>query len=152
MKITELRDKKQAPRHLLLLADPSEELIEAYLIKGKCFIAEEAGEVIGVYVLMAKRMDTAELMNIAIDERFQGKGFGKKLVLHAIETAQLNGFHGIEVGTGNSSIGQLALYQKCGFRITGIEQDFFTKHYPTEIIENGIVCRDMLRLSLRLNN
>ncbi|WCN36270.1 hypothetical protein [Aneurinibacillus uraniidurans] len=35
----------------------------------------------------------------------------------------------VEIGTGNSSIGQLALYQKCGFRIIGVDRDFFIKHY-----------------------
>lgn len=67
--------------------------------------------------------------------------------MNAIQTAKSKGYKTIEVGTGNSSIGQLALYQKCGFRITGIDMDFFIKHYPEEIFENGIQCRDMVRLS-----
>ncbi len=56
----------------------------------------------------------------------------------------------MEIGTGNSSVNQLSLYQKCGFRITGIEHDYFTKHYEEEIVENGLLCRDMIRLSLDL--
>lgn len=58
-----------------------------------------------------------------------------------------NGYKTIEIGTGNSSIGQLVLYQKCGFRITGVDIDFFVRHYQEEIFENGIQCRDMIRLS-----
>ena len=56
----------------------------------------------------------------------------------------------IEVGTGNSSIGQLSLYQKCHFRIIGVDINFFTKHYTKEIFENGIQCIDMIRLSQEL--
>ena len=65
----------------------------------------------------------------------------------AVEEAKRKGYKTIEVGTGNSSIGQLVLYQKCGFRISGIDIDFFVRHYPEEIFENGIQCRDMIRLS-----
>ncbi|MNP84355.1 putative N-acetyltransferase YvbK [compost metagenome] len=67
---------------------------------------------------------------------------------HAIQNARLLGAKTIEVGTGNSSVGQLALYQKCGFRITGIDRDFFIRHYSEEIVENGIKVVDMIRLTL----
>lgn len=53
----------------------------------------------------------------------------------------------MEIGTGNSSIAPLILCQKCGFRITGIDRDFFIRHYSEEIFENGIQCKDMIRLS-----
>ena len=32
-----------------------------------------------------------------------------------------------------------------------IDFDYFSKHYEEEIIENGIVCRDMIRLAMELN-
>ncbi len=70
--------------------------------------------------------------------------------MDAIEVAKSKGYRTIEVGTANSSIGQLAFYQKCGFRITGVDKDFFVRHYPEEIFENGIQCRDMVRLSQNL--
>jgi hypothetical protein len=53
------------------------------------------------------------------------------------------------VGTGNSSLSQLALYQKCGFRIREIESGFF-ESYPEPIVENGIRCIDMVRLRVDL--
>ena len=56
----------------------------------------------------------------------------------------------LEVGTGNSSISQLALYQKCGFRIVSIDRDFFKKSYREKIVENEIECTDMIRLSMDL--
>ena len=55
------------------------------------------------------------------------------------------------VSTGDSSIGQLALYQKCGFRIESIERDYFIRHYPEVIIENGIQCRDRICLTQNLS-
>ncbi|MMZ68591.1 putative N-acetyltransferase YvbK [compost metagenome] len=83
-------------------------------------------------------------------EDYQGKGIGRQLVEQAIAKAKEHNATTIEIGTGNSSIQQLALYQKCGFRITGVDRDFFVRHYDEEIYENGIHCRDMIRLSMDL--
>ena len=132
---------------LLLLADPSEEQVMSYALKGECYIAVEAGEVVGVYVLLQKDEHTAEIMNVAVAEPRQGKGFGKKLILHALEVAKSLGVKKVEIGTGNSSIGQLALYEKCGFQKASIIENYFIDNYPDPIFENGIQCRDMVRLT-----
>ncbi|MED4581334.1 GNAT family N-acetyltransferase [Brevibacillus choshinensis] len=135
------------PMELLLLADPSQTLVEGYLKRGSCYVAIAEEMIVGVYVLLPTRPDTIELVNVAVDEAHQGKGIGKKLVLHAIEQAKQLGYRTIEVGTGNSSVDQLALYQKCGFRMTGIDRDFFLRHYDEPIFENGIQVVDMVRMS-----
>lgn len=147
MKIRRLLSNESPPIKLLLLADPSMDIVKNYITRGQCFVAEIAGEVIGVYVLLPTRPETIELVNIAVNESEQGKGIGKQLVYHAIQQAKSQGYKTIEVGTGNSSVSQLALYQKCGFRITGIDKDFFLRHYHEEIYENGIQVIDMVRLS-----
>ena len=145
--IEKLNDLEKAPYELLLLADPSRDAIDEYLNRGECYILT-GNEQIGVYVLIKTRPQTLELVNVAVKASHQGKGIGRKLVMHAIETAKQNGCKTLEVGTGNSSVGQLALYQKCGFRMSSIDKDFFIRHYDEEIFENGIQCRDMVRLSL----
>ncbi|MFJ5623943.1 GNAT family N-acetyltransferase [Peribacillus loiseleuriae] len=150
MEILKLHSTEKPPMHLLILADPSRELVEEYINRGECFVAELEEQIIGVYVLLPTRPGTMELVNLAVAEKQHGKGIGRKLVTHAIQHARAQGYKTIEIGTGNSSIGQLALYQKCGFRINGIDRDFFIKHYKEEIFENGIQCRDMIRLSLDL--
>ncbi|MFD0870704.1 GNAT family N-acetyltransferase [Paenibacillus residui] len=152
MIIRPLGSGEEPPMELLLLADPSRDIVEGYLGRGKCYVAEEDGAVIGVYVLIPTRPETVELVNVAVEESRHGRGIGKQLVLHAVRTAREEGARTIEVGTGNSSVAQLALYQKCGFRITGVDRDFFIRHYPMEIVENGIPCRDMIRLSQDLHN
>lgn len=145
--IRKLHPEEQAPMALLLLADPSEQLVQEYVQRGQCFIAEKEERVVGVYVLLPTRPGTVELVNLAVQENLQGQGLGKKLVLHAIEQAKGLGYQTIEVGTGSTGVAQLALYQKCGFRMVGIDRDFFIRHYTEEIYENGIQLRDMVRLS-----
>lgn len=148
--IRELDEKESLPMDLLLLADPSEKLVTEYVKRGKCFVMEEKDSIIGVYVLLPTRPKTIEIVNVAVDGSFQAKGYGKKLVLHAIQTAKQEGYKTIEIGTGNSGVVQLALYQKCGFRITSVDRDFFLHHYDEPIFENGIQVIDMVRLSQQL--
>ena len=146
MFIRKLKEHETPPIELLLLADPSREMVEEYLAIGECRVAEMAGEIIGVYVLARLDVETMELMNVAVHERLHGQGIGKRLIGDAIQTARKLGYQSLEVGTGNSSIGQLALYQKCGFRVEGVIKDFFIDNYEDVIFENGIQCRDMIRL------
>ncbi|HZH62006.1 MAG TPA: GNAT family N-acetyltransferase [Metabacillus sp.] len=150
MKIKKLELNEQMPIQLLLEADPSEQLIMDYVQKGECYVAEIDQQVIGAYVLLEKTIETIEIKNIVIKDEFRGQGLGKKLLLHSIKQARKKGYQALDVGTGNSSIGQLAFYQKCGFRMIGVDLDFFTRHYSEVIIENGIQCRDMILLRMGL--
>ena len=147
MQIRRLKANEKPPIDLLLLADPSIDNIQEYLKRGECFIADMNNQMLGVYILLPTRPGTIELINVAVTEEHQGKGIGKQLVLHAIHTARKGGYKTMELGTGNSSIGQLYLYQKCGFRIVGVDIDYFVRHYTEDIYENGLQCRDMIRLS-----
>ncbi|WP_201716318.1 GNAT family N-acetyltransferase [Rossellomorea arthrocnemi] len=150
MIIRKRKPDENYPMELLLLADPSEEIVKEYVSRGECFVAELEKKTVGVYVLLPTRPETVELVNVAVAEKMHGKGIGKQLVMDAIKVARERGYKTIEVGTGNSGVGQLALYQKCGFRIVGVDLDFFIRHYPDEIFENGIQCRDMIRMSQEL--
>ncbi|WP_342490974.1 GNAT family N-acetyltransferase [Bacillus sp. FSL R5-0422] len=148
IQIRPLSHDESLPMDLLLLADPSKEKVLTYVQSGSCYAAFHEEDVIGVYLLTPLSQHTVEIMNVAVKESWQGKGIGKQLIHHAIAEAKVAGFQSIEIGTGNSSIQQLALYQKCGFRIASIDHDFFLKHYDEPIYENGIQCMDMVRLSL----
>ncbi|MFL2132580.1 GNAT family N-acetyltransferase [Desemzia sp. FAM 24101] len=150
MLIRKLESNEEPPMELLLSADPSKEIIEEYLLRGDCYVAERDNQIMGTYVLVATKPDTIELINIAVAENHSGKGFGKQLIKDSIKRAATKGYKIMEVRTGNSSIGQLALYQKCGFRIDGVDKDFFLQRYSEVIWENDIHCRDMIRLSLQL--
>ena len=90
-------------------------------------------ECVGVFVLGidvdGANAKCAEIINISVAPKHQKKGIGKELISDAIKLARQLGAQTITVGTGNSSISQLAFYQKCGFRIVGIEFDHFVKNY-----------------------
>jgi ribosomal protein S18 acetylase RimI-like enzyme len=129
------------PWELLLDADPFRARVEAYLPESQCLVARRGGAVLGVLVLRGD-----EILNLAVSPFARGGGIGRAL-LDAAAAAAREGGHGVlRVGTGNSSLGNLGFYQKCGFRITGVDRDFFTRLYPDPITEDGIPCRDLVLL------
>jgi ribosomal protein S18 acetylase RimI-like enzyme len=148
--IRKLKDNQTIPYDLLLIADPSINNIEKYISDSDVYMADFEGQMVGCYVLYNVGKETTEIKNIVVDEKFQGKGIGTILLNDAIKRAKLSGLNKIIIGTGNSSIGQLYLYQKVGFRITDIKEDFFKINYKESIIENGIECRDMIILTRAL--
>ncbi|WP_425422034.1 GNAT family N-acetyltransferase [Phaeodactylibacter xiamenensis] len=137
---------------LLLEADPDEAKVQAYCRTGQVWVME-TDTICGVAVLQAVEEEpepTAEIMNIAIKPGLQGKGMGKQLLNFLIAEAERQGVQRLQVATGNSSIGQLAFYQKAGFELLRLERHYFTKNYSAPIIENGIHCRHRLVLELLL--
>jgi len=148
--ITFIEINTNYPYELLLLADPSKELIDSYLEKGFCFIAKMREDVVGVFILLKTENETFEIMNIAVHENYQRKGIGRKLISHAIKEARKRNAKFIKIATGNSSIYQLAFYQKLGFKIESIEKDYFLNNYSKPIFENGIQCTDKIRLKYYL--
>lgn len=135
---------------LLSMADPNKKLVDNYLQRGTCFDYRSADQIIGVLVLLPTRPDTLEIVNIAVSEAYQGQGIGEKLLRFALNYAKQHFYRTVEIGTGSTSFAQLYLYQKCGFRLTSIDRDFFVRHYKEEIIENKLILKDMVRLSLDL--
>lgn len=142
--------KESVPMDLLLLADPYEENINEYLHTGIVFIAKLNNDIVGALVMLKTRPRTMEIMNISVYEHYQNKGIGKKLIMKAIEFAKENKIRTLEIGTGNPGLVQMMLYQKCGFRITGIEFDFFRRYLKEKVYEHGIECRDMIRMTMEL--
>lgn len=131
---------------LLLLADPSIEMINQYISESSIYILEQS-KFTGVVVLKEVSESTMEIMNIAVSEAYQGKGYGKLMLKEAEKIAKHSGYNNLIIATANSSLNQLALYQKCGFRLHEIKKDFFINNYKEVIIENGIKAMDKIILS-----
>ena len=142
--------KDTIPKDLLLLSDPSEEVIAEYIDLSIKFIARLNSKIVGALVLIHTRPKTMEIMNISVYEEYQNKGIGKQLINKAIEFAKESKIKTLEIGTGNPGVIQMMLYQKCGFRIVGVELDYFRKYHNERIFENGIECRDMIRMKMEL--
>lgn len=133
---------------LLLDADPSEKVVDSYLSRAYKFELVDNTNLLGVILLIDTRPETIEIVNLAVDETVRNQGLGEQLVHFGIDWAKKHHYQTVEIGTGSTSFGQLYLYQKCGFRIVGIDSDFFVRNYDEPIVENKLVLRDMVRLKL----
>ena len=147
MKINKFDILTPAHGELLLDADPAEKLVKEYTSRSTCFELRQNDELAGVIVLLPTRPETVEIMNLAVAKNFRGQKLAQTLLHYVLDWSKQSGFRRVEIGTGSTGVQQLYLYQKCGFRMTHIEHDFFLHHYEEEIIENGLVLKDMVRLA-----
>lgn len=147
IEIQELRDITDKHYALLLEADPSQRLVDDYLSRSFCFTAQKEGQLCGVIILLPTRPATLEVVNLAVQNEFRGQKIGQTLLYFALSFAKKNQYEVVEIGTGSTGFEQLYLYQKCGFRMSHIERDFFIHHYEQAIFENGLQLKDMVRLS-----
>jgi ribosomal protein S18 acetylase RimI-like enzyme len=135
-------------RHLalLLLADESEQQVRSYMQRGDLYEYAADGEVAGIVLAIPRDEGTVDVKAVAIAPALQGQGVGKRMLLAVLDDLHARGVRRVVVGTGNAGIGQLAYYQKAGFRLTHIERDFFSpaRGYPEVMQENGIRLRDMV--------
>jgi ribosomal protein S18 acetylase RimI-like enzyme len=138
---------------LLLLADESLEQVRSYMHSGDlyAFVGRDAIAV-GIVLTVPAEQGAVELKAVAVDTAQQNRGIGRRLLAAVIEELRKRGVRRAVVGTANAGIGQLAYYQKAGFRLLRIERDFFSpaRGYPAVMEDNGIRLRDMVWMDLEL--
>jgi len=133
---------------LLLLAD-AEAQVRDYLQHGDLYALRGAdGEPLGVSLVLSDPADpgSAELRAVAIDPTQHHRGLGQRMLASVLADLRTRGFRRAVVGTSNAGIGQIAFYQKAGFRLWRVERDYFTpqKGYDPDERENGLPHRDMI--------
>jgi ribosomal protein S18 acetylase RimI-like enzyme len=114
-----IQTNKERFLDLLLLADPSHELVLQYLAVGDLFVLYESDQACGTLLLLPYATNSLEIKNIAVRKDMQRRGYGRRLVTHAIAVARQQHADKVIVGTGNSSFEALAFYQKMGFSLLG---------------------------------
>ncbi|WKN41760.1 GNAT family N-acetyltransferase [Tunicatimonas pelagia] len=137
----------QVPIDLLLLADPSEKLINSYLPQTDCYVAKNKGQVIGACVVKKCSASAVEIMNVAVYPNQQGKGTGTQLLAYVIHQALPTEVTQVRLGTGTFGY-QLTFYQRMGFRVVAVERDYFLNNYDEPLFESGIQHKDRLVLEL----
>ena len=146
LKIVDPGPARDAYLPLLLLADDSEAQVRGYMQQGILFVAEDGGRDVGIVLAIPTEASEIELKAVAVDPESHNQGIGKQMLAQVLPALRNQGYTRAILGTGNSSIGQIAFYQKAGFRLWKIEHDFFSpeRGYPEGLEENGIPLRDMV--------
>jgi ribosomal protein S18 acetylase RimI-like enzyme len=139
---------------LLLLADESEQEVRRDMHTGElyAFLGRDDVAVGMVLTIPGQQQGTVELRAVAVDTTQQNRGIGRRMLAAVLDELRRRGVRRAVVGTANAGIGQLAYYQKAGFRLLRIERDFFSpaRGYPAVMEDNGIRLRDMVWMDLEL--
>ena len=143
MEIRKVENGKKQYLDLLLLADEQEDMIDRYLERGTMYVLEDSG-VKAECVVPDEGDGILELKNIAVEPAFQGKGYGKALVDHIIQTYK-GQYTVLQVGTGDSP-STIPFYESCGFYRHHLIKNFFIDHYDHPICECGVQLVDMVYL------
>jgi len=87
-------------------------------ISTKLFVALVEHNIVGTYTLVIFRIPTgatARIEDVVVEEKWRGKGVGKKMMKHAIELVKKEGIFKIELTSHHSRIEANKLYQSLGF-------------------------------------
>lgn len=105
-----------------LVAEIAAQFVREYdPARERCWIAQQAGEVVGsVFVVNAGRR-TAKLRLLILSPKARGRGLGRRLVRAAIAFARAKGYRKMVLWTQSHLAAARAIYVAEGFRCTGRE-------------------------------
>lgn len=159
MRIVELTklEEKRRYLHFLLEADPSEEMIQRYLSRGRMFLLEQPcnpkeeeipeeaapkAQPLGEVVIVDLGEGRCEIKNLFVVAKARRLGYGRLLVEQAAY-AYRETCTELLVGTSESGV---PFYERCGFHYAYTVPGFFTINYTEPIMEDGKRCKDMIYL------
>ncbi|HTI15891.1 MAG TPA: GNAT family N-acetyltransferase [Dictyobacter sp.] len=131
-------------------ADEDDGRIRNLLLDGKhiTYIAYDEQRIVGAVTMRWEEAES-EIEYIAVHADLRGQGYGTALVAAIVKEAATRNVTDIIVGTDNTSLENIAFYQRCGFRMDAVRRDFFSYIQPP-VVRNGIQMQDMLLLRCRV--
>jgi GNAT superfamily N-acetyltransferase len=148
--ISEYVGDRSTLRPLFELAEDSATQLDGYLDAGRVLVARRGGALVGhLQLVPTGRAGEVELNNMAVVPAMRRTGVGSTLVATALARCKADHLTGIVVATAAADVGNLRFYQRCGFRLAGVERDAFTPAtgYPEPVVIDGIPLRDRVWLS-----
>jgi len=82
------------------------------------------GDLVGFSVVMSV-LDEAHLLNIGVCKRYQGQGYGARLLRHAMENARLNHASKLFLEVRPSNERAVELYRHFGFHQIGLRKGYY---------------------------
>ncbi len=111
-------DEAETLLPILRDAEEGEERIRTAFLNPACvtYAARVDGHLVGAAVVCWNQSAASEILYIAVAEQERGKGYGKSIIAAVRAELPGRGSGSLLVGTANSSLENIAFYQKCGFR------------------------------------
>ena len=89
-------------------------------------VAEEAGKILGLGVLMSV-IDSGDVMDLAVAPEARQKGIGRALLTELIHTADARGVRRLFLEVREHNEAAIRLYETSGFLQIGVRRDYYEK-------------------------
>ena len=100
-------------------------------------LAEEDGKIYG-YACLFSLFETAELLNIAVDTAYRGRGIGESLLTAVHEQARTLGAERILLEVRVSNAPAIALYKKHGYKKIAVRKNYYGNGEDADIMEKKL--------------
>ena len=88
-------------------------------------VATDGDKVVG-YVGSQSVMGEADMMNVAVDERYRGRGIAKNLILNLIERLKSNEVYSLTLEVRAGNVAAIGLYNGLGFSQVGRRPNYYS--------------------------
>lgn len=103
------------------------------------FVWEEYSEIVG-YMGIWIIFEQAQLTNLAVNKKYQGKGYGRKLLEMGISLCQEAGCEIMTLEVRQSNVVAKSLYQSCGFEKVSVKKDYYQdNHEDADVMMKGLI-------------
>ncbi len=144
-------EEKEGYMPLLLIADPSPEMVSRYLHEALLFVGYESDRAVCCAAVKVEE-GRAELMNLAVGDSYRHRGLASRMLDFLCGYLACQGVKRVILGTGSPGEGEKPFWQydfyiRRGFSYSYGIKGFFADNYGFEILEDdGRRCVDMVYL------
>jgi ribosomal protein S18 acetylase RimI-like enzyme len=115
---------KVEPKDEIVLSNPQDEIIDK---GGMIFYAKYNNQIIGTVSLIKIDDFTFELSKMAVTDKIQGLGIGKKIMEHCLAVAKKKGIQKLILYSNRSLLPAIHLYEKYGFTEIALENGVYER-------------------------
>ena len=103
------------------------------------YVWEDNDEIVG-YMGLWIIFEQAQLTNLAVNKKYQGKGYGRRLLEEGIKICQEAGCEIMTLEVRQSNVVAKSLYQACGFEKVSVKKDYYQdNHEDADVMMKGLI-------------
>jgi [ribosomal protein S18]-alanine N-acetyltransferase len=99
----------------------------------RCFGAFEGDRLVG-YLIVSRYVDAWHVMNVAVDEPYRRRGIAQRMLGDLFAQTTGDGTRGCTLEVRVSNHGAIRLYERLGFRPTGIRRAYYTDNREDALV------------------
>ena len=88
-------------------------------------VAAEGDYIVG-YIGSQSVLGEADMMNVAVSERYRNQGVGRNLIAELVAALKKNGVHCLSLEVRASNAAEIHVYQKLGFKQVGCRPNYYS--------------------------